>query len=63
MGDAEYCLGLTYGGLAVRWLAAAVDADLLLGGSPQRVMQVGFDEGDWIPIGTLTREGLAFHKT
>jgi len=26
-------------------------------------MQVGFDEGDYIPIGTLTREGLAFHKT
>jgi len=24
------------------------------------VMRVGFDEGDWIPIGTLTREGLAF---
>jgi len=63
LGDAEYRLGLTYGGLAVRWLAAAVDSDLLLGGSPQRVMQVGFDEGDYIPIGTLTREGLAFHKT
>jgi len=60
LGDAEYRLGLTYGGLAVRWLAAVVDSDLLLGGAPQRVMQVGFDEGDWIPIGTLTREGLAF---
>lgn len=62
LGNAEYRLGLTYGGLAVRWLATTVDRDLLLGRSPKRLIQVGFNEGDWVGIGTLGPGGLAFDE-
>lgn len=58
--EADYRLGLTYAGLAVRWLAIALGPALLLGGAPQRVLAVGFDDGDSIGVGTLRPEGLVF---
>lgn len=58
--QAEYRLALSYGGLAVRWLATTLDTELLLGGAPQRVLAVGFDDGDSIGVGTLRPQGLVF---
>jgi hypothetical protein len=58
--DAEYRLALTYGGLAVRWLATNLSPRLLLGAAAQRVLAVGFEDGDSIGVGTLRPGGLAF---
>jgi hypothetical protein len=58
--DAEYHLALAYGALAVRWLAMTLNPELLLGGAPQRVLAVGFDDGDSIGVGTLGSDGLVF---
>ena len=58
--DAEHPLCLTYAALVVRWLATTLPTDLLLGGASARVLQVGFDSGDFLEIGTLSRRGLAF---
>lgn len=59
----EYRLALSYGGLAVRWLAMTLDPTLLLGGAPQRVLAVGFDDGDSIGAGTLRHKGLVFPES
>ena len=53
-------LTLAYGALVVRWLAMTLDPQLLLGGAPQRLVAVGFDDGDSIGVGTLRPDGLAF---
>jgi hypothetical protein len=37
-----------------------LDPGLLLGGAPQRVLAVGFDDGDSIGLGTLRPNGLTF---
>jgi len=58
--DAEYALCLTYASLVVRWLATTLPTHLLLGGASKRVIQVGFDSGDFLHIGTLTADGLVF---
>jgi HEAT repeat protein len=58
--NAEYRLALTYGGLAVRWLVTELPAGLLLGGAPERVVAVGYEDGDAIGVGTLRPHGLAF---
>lgn len=36
------------------------DPELLLGGAPQRLIAVGFDDGDSIGVGILRADGLAF---
>jgi hypothetical protein len=58
--DAEHALCLAYAALAVRWLAATLPADLLLSGARRRIIRVGFDSGDFLTIGTLSQDGLAF---
>jgi hypothetical protein len=58
--DAEHPLCLTYACLAVRWLATTLPSSLLLGDTPARVLQVGWDSGDFLRIGTLTQDGLIF---
>ncbi len=57
---AEHPLCLTYACLAVRWLVTSLPSSLLLGDAKQRVIEVGYDSGDFLRIGTLTPEGLAF---
>jgi len=57
---AGYILPLAYGALAARWLATTLGPELLLGGASQRVLAVGFDEGDSIGVGLLRPEGLVF---
>ncbi len=57
---AGYILPLAYGALAARWLATTLGPELLLGGASQRVLAVGFDEGDSIGVGFLRSEGLVF---
>jgi len=47
----------------VRWLAMTLDPTLLLGGAPQRVLAVGFDDGDSIGAGTLRHKGLVFPES
>lgn len=59
---AEYPLCLAYACVAVRWLAATLPSEVLLGEAKQRVIEVGFDSGDFLEIGTLTPEGLISHK-
>jgi hypothetical protein len=60
MDDAEYQLALSYGGLVVRWLATTLSPEVLLVGAPERVLAVGFDDGDSLGIGTLRPDGLDF---
>ncbi len=60
LDDAEYRLALAYGGLVVRWLTRALSPELLLGGASERVLAVGFHDGDSIGIGTLRPDGLHF---
>jgi hypothetical protein len=57
--DAEYPLCLAYGGLAVRDLLRAVEPSLILGSSPSVGVAVGFDSGDFVLVGELSKRGLA----
>jgi len=52
-----YVLGLGYPCLVMRDLLAQLDPKLTLGARKSRVVAVGFDEGDLIILGQLTREG------
>lgn len=56
----EYILCLTYGGLAARWLATELGSDVVCSGRDERVIAAGFDEGDGLIVGTLSRGGLRF---
>lgn len=56
--DAEYPLCLAYGGLAVRELLRDVDPAKLLGRSQSLGIAVGFDSGDSVPVGKLSKAGL-----
>ncbi|MDP8942846.1 MAG: hypothetical protein M3N16_01795 [Actinomycetota bacterium] len=58
--EAEHPLCLTYAGLAVRWLASTSLSELLLGRATERVIEVGFNDGDLLHLGTLTPEGWLF---
>ncbi len=60
--DAEHPLCLTYACLTVRWLATTLPPALLLGDAEERVIQVGFDSGDFLRIGRLTSEGLTLPR-
>ena len=59
---AEYSLALAYGGLVVRWLASELEPQLLLSGASERVLFVGFDDGDFLCVGAVTPQGLRFSK-
>lgn len=54
----EYVLCLGYACVAVRNLMQSIDLTLLLGGADERVVAVGFDEGDVVTVGKLTRNGF-----
>jgi hypothetical protein len=56
--DAEYPLCLGYGTFAVRELLGQVEPSLVLGRSDSLGVAVGFDSGDFVLIGELTRHGL-----
>lgn len=60
--EADYALGLAYGGLAVRWLATDIDRSVLLAGADERVLFVGFDAGDRLCIGKVDARGLRFSR-
>lgn len=54
MGEYTLCLGYT--AFAARELAKRVDKDLLLGKSKQRGLAVGFDSGDGVLLGAVSRK-------
>jgi hypothetical protein len=56
--DAEYPLCLAYASLAVRDLLRAADPSLFLGKSKSLGIAVGFDSGDFILVGKLSKSGL-----
>jgi len=56
--DAEYPLCLAYGGLAVREFLRAADPSVFLGKSPSFGVAVGFDSGDFVLVGKLSKAVL-----
>jgi hypothetical protein len=56
--DAEYPLCLAYGALAVREALRSLPTALILGAVPSLGVAVGFDSGDFVLLGELTRNGL-----
>lgn len=56
--DAEYPLCLAYGSLAVRDLLRAGDPSVFLGSSSSLGVAVGFDSGDFVLVGKLSKRGL-----
>jgi hypothetical protein len=56
--DAEYPLCLAYGSLAVRDLLRDADPSVLLGSSRSLGIAVGFDSGDFVLVGKLSKDGL-----
>jgi hypothetical protein len=56
--DAEYPLCLAYGGLAIRDLLRSVEPSVFLGKSPSLGVAVGFDSGDFVLLGKLSKTGL-----
>lgn len=54
----EYVLSLGYACLATRDLMQSLNLALLLGSAGTRAVAVGFDEGDAIVLGQLTRDGF-----
>ena len=60
--DAEYPLCLAYANLAIRHLARTLGPELLRD-AEQRVLNVGFNSGDFLCIGAIRREGLVFRRT
>jgi hypothetical protein len=56
--DAEYPLCLAYGGLALRDLLRDADPSVFLGKSPSLGIAVGFDSGDFVLVGKLSKAGL-----
>jgi hypothetical protein len=56
--DAEYPLCLAYGCLAVREILQSVNPAEILGTSDQLGIEVGFNGGDFLTIGKLTKSGF-----
>lgn len=56
--DAEYPLSLGYGAFAVREVLEQVEPSLVLCRSDSVGVAVGFDSGDFVLLGELTRSGL-----
>jgi hypothetical protein len=62
-GDfAEYVLCLGYAGLAIKDVCMTADPGLLLGGSRQRVVAVGFDSGDFMLLGRIRPDGFVLNR-
>jgi len=60
--DAEYPLCLAYAALVVRHLARLM-GPTLLGDAAHRVLNVGFDSGDFLCIGAVQKDGLMFSRS
>ena len=60
--DAEYPLCLAYAALVVRHLARLM-GPTLLGDAVHRVLNVGFDSGDFLCIGAVQKDGLIFSRS
>jgi hypothetical protein len=56
--DAEYPIVLGYGAFAVRELLERLEPSLVLGRSDSLGIAVGFDSGDFVLLGRLTRGGM-----
>jgi hypothetical protein len=56
--DADYPLVLGYGAFAIRELLERVDPLLLLGRAKSLGVAVGFDSGDFVLLGKITKGGL-----
>jgi hypothetical protein len=56
--NADYPLCLAYGGLSVRELLRACEPSMILGSSGSLGVAVGFDSGDFVLVGEMTRQGL-----
>jgi hypothetical protein len=56
--DAEYPLCLAYGALAVRDLLSELNPELVLKSADSLGVAVGFDSGDFVLVGRLSRAGL-----
>ena len=56
--DAEYPLCLGYGGFVIRDLLRGIRPETMLAESISLGVAVGFDSGDFVLVGTLTRRGL-----
>ena len=53
----EYVLCLGFGGLIINTLANTIDAETWLGNSMARAVAIGFDSGDGILLGSITKTG------
>ena len=53
----EYVLCLGFVGLIIRTLADTIDAETWLGNSKARAVAIGFDSGDGILLGSITKTG------
>jgi hypothetical protein len=53
----EYVLCLGYAGLIVKYLAATIKCELWLDSCATRALAVGFDSGDGMLVGSVTRRG------
>lgn len=53
----EYVLCLGYAGLVVKQIASTLSVETWLGTSASRAVAVGFDSGDGVLLGTITRRG------
>ncbi len=60
--DAEYPLCLAYATLAVRDTLRQLEPAIILGRSESLGIAIGFDEGDFVLLGTLTKAGLELYK-
>ncbi len=56
--DAEYITNLGYACLAVCQMCEALPPDLMLGSTTRRDVAVGFDSGDPLLVGYITRDGF-----
>jgi hypothetical protein len=55
----DYALTLAHAASSTRSAVQALDAGLLLTGIHARHVTVGHDDGDWLELGTVTRNGLS----
>jgi hypothetical protein len=60
--NAEWSLCLAYGAFLVRYLLDRVEPNLIVGGGNPVGVAVGFDSGDFIVLGMLTRHGFVLRN-
>ena len=53
----EYVLCLGFGGLIIKTLADRIGPEKWLGNSKERAVAIGFDSGDGILLGSITKTG------